>query len=449
MLAPRTMDALLDLHAMADAAIGASTSAMARLSLFDWLTVALAGSGQPLAKIVRDLVADEGGKPAASVVGLAKKVPARAAALANGAISHALDYDDTHFAHVGHPSVAVLPATLATAEEIDVPASAVLTAFLIGAEASIRIGVVLGRPHYDRGFHQTATAGAFGATVAASRIMALSRTAARNALSLVASRASGLKSQFGSMGKPYNAGIAAANGVEAAALARLGFISCDDGVGGPQGFVDAHVEETFENEAWAMPPPKAFLFEDIKHKVHACCHGLHGTIEALTEAREKFSVDPSRVARLSIRVNPRWLRVCDIKEPRTGLEAKFSYAMLAAMTLYGIDTAADSTYTDALCRDSRLTSFWPRVEVIGDEAVSDTSARVRVEQTDRPLVETVHDIAHRLPTSILQRRLQAKSAALLGKTAADALWRRVGDLEKLSARQLASLLNPSTESLAA
>lgn len=449
MLAPRTMDALLDLHAMADAAIGASTSAMARLSLFDWLTVALAGSGQPLAKIVRDLVADEGGKPAASVVGLAKKVPARAAALANGAISHALDYDDTHFAHVGHPSVVVLPATLATAEEIDAPASAVLTAFLIGAEASIRIGVVLGRPHYDRGFHQTATAGAFGATVAASRIMALSRTAARNALSLVASRASGLKSQFGSMGKPYNAGIAAANGVEAAALARLGFVSCDDGVGGPQGFVDAHVEETFENEAWASPPPKTFLFEDIKHKLHACCHGLHATIEALTEAREKFSVDPSRVARLSIRVNPRWLRVCDIKEPRTGLEAKFSYAMLAAMTLYGIDTAAEATYTDALCRDSRLTSFWPRVEVIGDEAVSDTSARVRVEQTDRPLVETVHDIAHRLPTSILQRRLQAKSAALLGKTAADALWRRVGDLEKLSARQLASLLNPSTESLAA
>jgi 2-methylcitrate dehydratase PrpD len=449
MLAPRTMDALLDLHAMADATIGASTSAMARLSLFDWLTVAIAGSGQPLAKIVRDLVADEGGKPAASVVGLAKKVPARAAALANGAISHALDYDDTHFAHVGHPSVAVLPATLATAEEIDAPASAVLTAFLIGAEASIRIGVVLGRPHYDRGFHQTATAGAFGATVAASRIMALSRTAARNALSLVASRASGLKSQFGSMGKPYNAGIAAANGVEAAALARLGFVSCDDGVGGPQGFVDAHVEETFENEAWASPPPKTFLFEDIKHKLHACCHGLHATIEALTEAREKFSVDPSRVARLSIRVNPRWLRVCDIKEPRTGLEAKFSYAMLAAMTLYGIDTAAETTYTDALCRDSRLTSFWPRVEVIGDEAVSDTSARVRVEQTDRPLVETVHDIAHRLPTSILQRRVQAKSAALLGKTAADALWRRVGDLEKLSARQLASLLNPSTESLAA
>ena len=153
----------------------------------------------------------------------------RAAALVNGAISHALDYDDTHFAHIGHPSVAVLPAALATAEAVDAPASAVLDALLLGAEASIRVGVALGRPHYDRGFHQTATSGAFGATVAAARVLGLNRETTRHALSLVSTRASGLKSQFGSMGKPYNAGLAAANGVEAAELARRGFLSCDDG----------------------------------------------------------------------------------------------------------------------------------------------------------------------------------------------------------------------------
>jgi 2-methylcitrate dehydratase PrpD len=236
MLAPHTMDALLDLAELPAAAIPPTARAMARRSLFDWFAVALAGADQPLAGIVRSLVAGEGGKPAATVVGLAQKVPARAAALANGAISHALDYDDTHFAHVGHPSVATVPAALAIAEEIDASASAALDAFLLGAEASIRVGMVLGRPHYERGFHQTATAGAFGAALAAARMMQLSRAATRQALSLVATRASGLKSQFGSMGKPYNAGIAAANGVEAAALARLGFVSCEDGVGGAQRF---------------------------------------------------------------------------------------------------------------------------------------------------------------------------------------------------------------------
>ena len=79
--------------------------------------------------------------------------------------------------------------------------------------------MVLGRKHYERGFHQTATAGAFGATVAAGRLLGLTSEQMRNALSLVGTRASGLKSQFGTMGKPFNAGVAASNGVEAALLA--------------------------------------------------------------------------------------------------------------------------------------------------------------------------------------------------------------------------------------
>ena len=128
MLAPRTLNGLLDITAIPSKSIPASARAMARLSLYDWFAVTRAGENEPVAKIVRGLVADEGGKEAASVAGLDKMVPARAAALANGAASHALDYDDTHFAHVGHPSVAILPAALAVAEEIDAPASAALDA---------------------------------------------------------------------------------------------------------------------------------------------------------------------------------------------------------------------------------------------------------------------------------------------------------------------------------
>ena len=92
------------------------------------------------------------------------------AALVNGATSHALDYDDTHFAHVGHLSVGIYPAALAVAEETGSSASHLIEAFLVGAEAAIRVGVKLGPGHYNRGFHQTATAGAFGATIAAGRL---------------------------------------------------------------------------------------------------------------------------------------------------------------------------------------------------------------------------------------------------------------------------------------
>ena len=121
--------------------------------------------------------------------------------------------------------------------------------------------------------------------------------------------------------------------VRAAELAKRGFVSCDDGVGGSQGFVDAHVDQAFEEAAWASPPPATFLFEDVKHKLHACCHGLHATIEALRLARRTSALDPAALTAVRLRVNPRWLKVCDIKKPRTGLEAKFSYAMVTAMTL--------------------------------------------------------------------------------------------------------------------
>ena len=435
MLAPRTLDRLLDLCLTPTAAIPESARAIARFSLFDGLAVALAGREEPVGKILRGFVADEGGRAEASVVGLAAKVPARAAALANGAIMHALDYDDTHFAHVGHPTVAVLPAALALGEAAGASAAAVLDALLIGAEASIRIGVTLGRRHYDRGFHQTATAGAFGATVAAARMLGLDRAAARQALSLVATRASGLKSQFGTMGKPFNAGIAAANGVEAASLAARGFVSCDDGIGGPQGFLDAHVEEAFEAAAWDAG---GFLFEDVKHKLHACCHGLHAAIEALREARAR-GIDAGRAAKIVIRTHPRWLKVCDLKQPRTALEAKFSYAMVTAMTLAGVDTASESAYTDALCADPTLAAVRLKVAVEGDESLADTAARVRIETADGERLDFVHDIAARVPAPALEAGLRRKAAALLGEARAEGLW-RLATAQERSARDLGDVL---------
>ena len=100
------LGATLDLAAFPAGDIPASARSMARFSLFDWLVCGRAGVAEPLAVILRDYVGAEGGRPVASVFG-GNQAPARAAALVNGATSHALDYDDTHFAHVGHPSVGV------------------------------------------------------------------------------------------------------------------------------------------------------------------------------------------------------------------------------------------------------------------------------------------------------------------------------------------------------
>jgi 2-methylcitrate dehydratase PrpD len=417
-----------------------SARRIATFSLFDWMVVTRAGRNEPVSRIVLSFVAEEGGKAVASVVGSSVLLPARAAALANGSISHALDYDDTHFAYIGHPSVAVAPAALAAAEQVNASAAALRDAYLLGAEASCRIGMVLGRAHYQRGFHQTATSGAFGATIAAGRLLGLTPTEMRQALNVVSTRASGLKSQFGTMGKPFNAGIAAANGIEAASLAKRGFVSCDDGLTGEQGFVDTHSDQPDRETPWQNPPPRTFIFEDIKYKLHACCHGTHAMIEALLAAQQRHDFAARAVTRVEVRTHPRWLRVCDIKKPRTGLEAKFSYVLLASMVLEGLDTSSEKTFNDALCANPALERLAARVVVSGDDRLSETEARVSLECGSDERFVTSHDLAARMPEEVIERKLRAKARGLLGEMEAESLWAAVSNLDASSARDISRLL---------
>ena len=322
-------------------------------------------------------------------------------------------------------------------EEVKAKASAVRDAYLLGAEAACRIGMVLGRGHYQKGFHQTATAGAFGATVAAGRLYRLNEKQMRAALSLVATRASGLKSQFGTMGKPFNAGISASNGVEAAALAKRGFTSAFDGVGGPQGFVEAHAEAFDHVTPWQDPPPRKFIFEDVQYKLHACCHGTHAMIEALKKAK----VSGGDVESITVTTHPRWLKVCDIKQPRTGLEVKFSYVHLAAMVAYGVDTSSEKIFTDALARNAKLINLAKRVRVVTDDSYNDTTQSVAIKLKSGRLQSVRHDLSVRGPISELEAGLRHKAKGLLGSARAEKLWTGISNLEKLSAVDLAKLLN--------
>lgn len=397
---------------------------LAQLSLLDWMACGIGGVGEPLAHKLRDLAVSEGGNPVASVFG-AGKVPARMAALVNGATSHALDYDDTHFAHVGHLSVGIFPAALAVGEEIDASVDDVLAAFLVGAEAAIRIGLQLGRAHYDLGFHQTATAGAFGATLAAGRLLKLDQTQMRNAIGLCSTRASGLKSQFGTMGKPYNAGIAASNGVECAKLAALGMTSAQDGLTGAQGFLPTHTPHP-----GAAETKPNFLFETNKYKLHACCHGTHAMIEALATHKGRLA----DIRAVTVRTNTRWLKVCDIKSPRSGLEVKFSYCWLAGMTLRGDSTHDEGLFTDQIAADSALAAFGARVIVEPDKNLTDLQVAGSVTFKDGTEIPIQHDLTSPIPLAILTNKLRAKAQALIGD-ASNAVW-AFADPKHKSARQI-------------
>ncbi|MDA7964509.1 MmgE/PrpD family protein [Ruegeria sp.] len=397
-----------------------STTSQARivtsLSALDWLAVGRAGADEPVSRIIRDMVLAEGGAAQAKLFG-GGAAPLRAAALVNGTISHALDYDDTHFAHIGHPSVAVFPAALAIAEFEDKPIVDLLEAALIGMELSIRIGLWLGRGHYQAGFHQTATAGAFGAAVAVGRVMGFDADQMQAVLGLVATRAAGQKAQFGTMGKPYNAGQAAANGIEAAMLIRSGFEPNAGAIEGPHGFGATHLGADDTATALAGLGDE-WLFESVSHKFHACCHGLHAALEA---ARDLDIAEPE-VAEIRIKTHPRWMSVCNQLSPTTGLGAKFSYRTVIAMQALGYDTALPDSYSDDVCTDPRLRSLRDRITVEADDSLSETQANLSLLRRDGARREATHDLLTPMSLSDREDRVRQKAAKLIGGDEADAIW---------------------------
>ena len=406
---------------------------MMRLSMLDWAAVGLAGCNEPVARITRDMVLAESGAPQAALIGHEGRVPVRAAALSNGTTSHALDYDDTHFAHIGHPSVAVIPAALAVAELHGSDGAALQAAALIGVEASIRVGVWLGRDHYQAGFHQTATAGAFGAGLAAARLLGLDAQGCAMVLGLLGTRASGLKSQFGTMGKPFNAGLAAANGVEAAQLVARGFVANPDALECTQGFGPTHSGQNITNAMHGIG--KEWLFETVSHKFHACCHGLHAALEAgLTLA----PLDPQAIGRIEVVTHPRWMTVCNQVAPMTGLGAKFSYGTVLAMQVLGHDTAVLDSYSDSVCADPAVQALRAKVQVSADDSVAETATRLRVVLTDGTMREAVHDLNAPITLDMRQDKIAAKARSLLGAERADAIWSLIDG--QADARDLARFL---------
>ena len=386
----------------------------AKMSILDWCGVAYAAKKEPVSKIVSEMVKEENGVNQARLITTGHRVSSRGAALANGATGHALDYDDTHFLFVGHPTASALPTALALGEELGSSLEELLLAYMTGVEVSTRIGHILGYSHYNSGFHQTATTGSFGSTIVASKLLNLSEDETINALGLVSTRASGIKSQFGTMGKPYHAGMAASNGIEAAKLSKLGFVSREDGMECDQGFFLTH--------GWDKKLPKKavenlgtdFLFPEIKYKFHACCHGLHSFLEALEELKQENNFNPDTIEEIAIETNPSWLKVCNIEKPKTGLEAKFSYKLTAAMSIYGKDTADLDTYCDEICFDDNMNGIRDRVKVIPNDKLTNTQSLISIKDGSKDIINK-HDLSDKIDQKILETKILNKSVSLLSK----------------------------------
>jgi 2-methylcitrate dehydratase PrpD len=386
--------------------------AVVRQCLLDWFAVTLAGAREDLSRMLAAEAACEGGAAAATLVGHGARAPALMAALVNGTTSHALDYDDVHLSYVGHPTVVILPALLALAESEGASGRDLITAFAAGYETLCRVGVLVAPGHYALGFHATGTAGSFGAAAGCARLMRLDPSRTAMALGIAGTQAAGLKSMFGTMCKPLHAGKAAQNGLLAARLAARGFSSRPDVLECAQGFAATHGPDYHPEAALADPPAGWYLRGNL-FKYHAACYLTHAPIECARAIAAKPGFAPDRVREMVLRIDRGADKVCNIAQPRTGLEAKFSLRQTIAMALAGVDTASLDAYSAAACAEAPLAALRGKLRIAFEENWPTSRAALTVTLADGARFEAEHDSGIPAPDVAAQgRRIEAKYLSL-------------------------------------
>jgi 2-methylcitrate dehydratase PrpD len=354
----------------------------AKRSLVDWLGVTLAGSTDPSVGPLRAVASYVGAGRPATVLGRGWEAGILVAVLTNGFSSHVLDYDDTYnpARTTVHGSAPVWPVIMALSEQQLVGGNEALAAFVAGFETEIRVALAAGPGHYEAGWHVTGTVGHFGAAAAAANLMRLDPIVVANVLGAAGTQAAGLKSVYGSSGKPLHPGKAAMDGLLAALLAREGFTASTSILEHEQGFLHVlspspDVERVTKDlgDDW-MLPGNGF-------KPYACGSLTHPTIEAIISLRTRHGVAAEEIAAIEATVNTYVSWVTGRTSPTTGLEGKFSIFHCAAVA--ALDGAARvRQFHDARVVAPDVVEMRKRVKMVVDDSLPKDAASVTLVLTD-------------------------------------------------------------------
>ncbi|OON38084.1 2-methylcitrate dehydratase [Izhakiella australiensis] len=333
----------------------------AKRALVDWLGVSIGAHRAPVVKAVRQVALGWQAAGRAQIILGGQTTPALAA-LVNGTMAHAADFDDTHPAGAGHPSGPCWSTALALGQSLLATEQQVLRAFITGYEVMARLGGGdfhgVGRNLQRRGFHPTAIVGRAGAAAAASSLLALDESEAANALGAAATMMGGLMKSSGTHGKPFHAGKAAMDGIMAAELAKSGFIAA------PHFYEPAGWLKSFIQSGETNVPPLDFdagwAIASNGYKLYASCRATHASIET---ARGLFNqLNGRQIARIHARVHPMCLVNAGNPHPQTPLETKFSVQHCIALALSGYQLG-DQDFTDEKTADPAASALLEKVSV--------------------------------------------------------------------------------------
>lgn len=341
----------------------------AKWGILDCSGVALAGAETEMAAIIEDYLAFVGGKPQARVVGMNVTTNAPESALANGALCHALDFDDV--GGFGHPTAVLAPVIFALADLARPSGREALAAYTAGFEIGTCLanrsmfGKIDARS-WQLGWHPTGPYGAVAATCTAARLLRLNRAQTMHAIGIATSEACGIQKNFGTMTKPLHAGLAARNGVVAALLAQRGFTADKDALGGEQGFLRAfRGPGNYTEEVVCGRLGKNFaLSRGLVIKWYPACWSTHRATSGVIDLVREHSLQPQDIEAIEVDLRP--IPLLHLS-PATGLEGKFSMAFnLALGVLKGWSVIGD--YSGERTQETGIRALMQKVRHVDDPA---------------------------------------------------------------------------------
>ena len=425
-------------------AVPADAIEKSSVAIADTIGCALAGTTEEGTAILRRTLAGRKNWGSATVIGTGERMSPREAALINGTAAHALDFDDINWTLYGHPSVAVLPAALAVAEDTGASGKALIEAYAIGVEVAAKIGRFANPGLYVHGWHATCAIGSLGAAAAVARLLKLDAKATAYALGIAASMSAGVRRNFGSMVKPFHAGRAGETGVLAGELAKGGFDSDPEALEGRFGFFQvfsARSTPTSAEMAAVLGKPWDVVDPGIVIKRYPACGATHCAIDAILELRDEHRFTDKDIAEIRVGAEPLALKVLLHARPKTGLEGKFSMQFCAAIAAVdGVPRLAH--FAEKWVTDKRVTDLIERTKVydrtdLGGPVNDAVPAAVDIVLKDgRTLSRTVSVPLGDPRNPMSERELAGKfvgcATPVLGESKAKAAWEALGRLDRFA-----------------
>jgi len=271
-----------------------------RLRVMDVIGLSLAGAETAFGKSTRDAIVAMSPAGPCRVLGFGDRVGMTAAAFANGALSQALEYDDTHNESIVHMSSPAVAAALALSEFTPVTGRNLITAIALGNEISCRVGSVSSGELHKRGFHPTGLFATLGAAYLAAYLLGLDEQAMARTAGIAGSFASGLLECWvdGTQTKFLHPGWSAQSGITAAMLARSGVTGPAQVFEGRWGLFASHVQDAAAHRDFARINANLGSHWESRNssfKPFPAAHVIHPYISAAIRLRERHAIQPAEI----------------------------------------------------------------------------------------------------------------------------------------------------------